>query len=55
MIQGEQRDSDTTYKDRWRRGGGGELGFLFVLKILMRNLNKVNLHNSSSPNSPNVS
>jgi hypothetical protein len=34
---------------------GGELGFLFVFKTLMRNLNKVNLHNSRSPNSSNTS
>jgi hypothetical protein len=33
---------------------GGELGFLFINKTLMRNLNKVNLHNSRSPNSPNA-
>jgi hypothetical protein len=34
---------------------GGELDFLFIFKTLMRNLNKVNLHNSRSPNSPNAS
>jgi hypothetical protein len=33
----------------------GELGFLFIFKTLMRNLNKVNLHNSRSPNLPNAS
>jgi hypothetical protein len=33
----------------------GELSFLFYFKTLMRNLNKVNLHNSRSPNSPNAS
>jgi hypothetical protein len=33
---------------------GGELGFLFVLKTLMQNLSKVNLHNSGSSNSPNA-
>jgi hypothetical protein len=40
-------------KGRWPKGGD-ELRFLFVLKTLMRNLNKVNLHNSRSPNSPNA-
>jgi hypothetical protein len=48
----------------WRRGRHcvridgprrGELGFLFIFKTLMRNLNKFNLHNSRSPNSPNTS
>jgi hypothetical protein len=34
---------------------GGELGFLFIFKTLMQNLNKVNLHNSRSPNSSNAS
>jgi hypothetical protein len=34
---------------------GGELGFLFVFKTLMQNLNKFNLHNSKSPNSRNTS
>jgi hypothetical protein len=30
----------------------GKLSFPFVLKTLMQNLNKVNLHNCRSPNSP---
>jgi hypothetical protein len=54
MKQGEQHGSDTTCKDRWPKRGR-ELGFLFVFKTLMRNLNKFNLHNSRSPNSPNTS
>jgi hypothetical protein len=34
---------------------GGELGFLFVFKTLMQNLNKFNLHNFRSTNSSNTS
>jgi hypothetical protein len=33
---------------------GGELGFIFILKTLMRNLNKINLNNSRSQISPNT-
>jgi hypothetical protein len=55
MIQGEQLGSDTTCKDRWSKRGGGELGFLFIFKTLMRNLNKFNLYNSKNQNSPNTS
>jgi hypothetical protein len=33
---------------------GGELGFLFINKTLMRTLNKVNLYNFRSPNSPSA-
>jgi hypothetical protein len=34
---------------------GGELDFLFIFKTLMRNLNKVNLHNFKNTNSSNTS
>jgi hypothetical protein len=41
-------------KDRWPKKEG-ELGFLFIFKTLMWNLNKFNIDNSKSPNSKGTS
>jgi hypothetical protein len=52
-ARGDGREVSMTVRIDGPRGG--ELGFPFVNKTLMRNLNRVNLHNSRSPNSPSAS